>query len=175
MAAFTNAYRRAFETRPWATLAATNGVMSVIADGLAQSFEQRKKSRSGGDSGAWDLARSGRFLAFGVGMAPLLAEWNQFIENRFPLRDQLGRVSLAALGRRVAVDQIALCVDANERAVWPRHVCRCHGAHGGAHVCCGAREEVPRRIRAGAPRQLAGVAAYPACQLPVHAAAVRRC
>ncbi|WFD34736.1 hypothetical protein MCUN1_001580 [Malassezia cuniculi] len=106
MAAFANAYRRAFESHPWATLAATNGTMSVIADGLAQAFEYRKNVHSGADA-VWDAARSGRFLVFGVGMAPLLAEWNQFIETRFPLRTQLGRVSLGALARRVAVDQIA--------------------------------------------------------------------
>lgn len=136
MAAFTNAYRHAFETRPWATLAATNGVMSVIADGLAQTFEQRKRMRGGDDRALWDVARSGRFLAFGVGMAPLLAEWNQFIETRFPLRTQLGRVSLAALGRRVAVDQIALCVLADLCALWPRDVCRLHGSHGGPYLGC---------------------------------------
>lgn len=55
----------------------------------------------------WDFARSSRFLAFGVGMAPLLCEWNKFIEYRFPLRNaaQVGKVSLVALGKRVAVDQ----------------------------------------------------------------------
>lgn len=105
-AAIGNAYRRAFEASPWATLAVTNGTLSVVADSLAQTFERRDKVRAG-EQTQWDVARSGRFLAFGVGMAPLLAEWNFFIERRFPLRTQLGKVSLAALGRRVAVDQIA--------------------------------------------------------------------
>ena len=92
--------------------------------------------RGGDDSALWDVARSGRFLAFGVGMAPLLAEWNQFIETRFPLRTQLGRVNLAALGRRVAVDQIALCVFADLCALWPRDVCRLHGSYGGPYLGC---------------------------------------
>lgn len=62
----------------------------------------------------WDVARTARFFAFGTLMAPLLAEWNKFIEFRFPLKSagaaasNVGKVSLKALGKRVAVDQILL-------------------------------------------------------------------
>ena len=65
---------------------------------------------------SWDVARTGRFFAFGVMMAPLLAEWNKFIEFRFPLRTVSGgassssivKVSMAALAKRVSVDQLGL-------------------------------------------------------------------
>lgn len=157
MSAFRSAYRsfgafyaRSFAQRPWLTLAVANGTLGVIADSLAQGLEHTQATRKEGESASkeqgWDYARSGRFLAFGVGMAPLLAEWNKFIEYRFPLRASgaagtagtastgaaagaagaaragaaasaaattagtLGRVSLLALGKRVAFDQILLCV-----------------------------------------------------------------
>lgn len=102
-------YQHAFAAHPWATLSATNGSLNVLADSLAQTFERRKAMRDGVGQ-PWDWARSGRFLAFGVGMAPLLAEWNRWIEFRFPLRSIHGHVQLGALLRRVAVDQIGLCV-----------------------------------------------------------------
>ncbi|PWN18689.1 hypothetical protein BCV69DRAFT_235743, partial [Microstroma glucosiphilum] len=121
-------YARSFAARPWATLAVTNGTLSVVADSLAQSLE-RYQSRPTLDNATstgtadtreawkWDWSRTGRFAFFGVGMAPLLAEWNKFIEYRFPLRTvgaapaagaaaAGGKVSLVALGKRVAFDQI---------------------------------------------------------------------
>ena len=116
-AAFSAFYARNFERRPWVTLAVTNGALGVLADGVAQSLErvsvtqqrERDPKSAPPESGneAWDWERSGRFLAFGVGMAPLLAEWNRFIEFRFPLRSAAGVVRLSALAKRVAVDQIA--------------------------------------------------------------------
>lgn len=103
-------YSSSFSRRPWATLAVANGTLGVIADGLAQSLERREGKSKSPD---WDWARSGRFATFGVVMAPVLAEWNKFIEYRFPLRAATssnaaaaaGRVSLLALGKRVAFDQ----------------------------------------------------------------------
>lgn len=134
--AFSSFYTRNFERRPWITLAVTNGILGVIADGAAQSLErisaaqqrqeQAESSSSASDKvtatvsqvteqGAWDWSRSGRFLAFNVGMAPLLAEWNKFLEFRFPLRSPAAvaagtaaGVSLRALGNRVAMDQLFL-------------------------------------------------------------------
>lgn len=142
-AAFGRFYARSFAKHPWLTLAAANGTLGVVADSLAQTFEKQQRrmkdrqSSANDDERGWDFQRSGRFLAFGVGMAPLLAEWNKFIEFRFPLRSvspgaassatssgsvaaargsmaatnmaaQAGKVSLAALGKRVAFDQILL-------------------------------------------------------------------
>lgn len=129
-------YARSFERRPWVTLAVANGTLGAIADTLAQTLEryQRRQASSsilpssGGNgkigevekqlstgvqeglSKPWDGARTARFFAFGVLMAPLLAEWNKFIEFRFPLRaasaaTSAGKVSLVALAKRVTVDQ----------------------------------------------------------------------
>lgn len=141
--AFSSLYARNFDRRPWITLAVTNGILGVAADGAAQTLERisQSQSREQGqqriDSTAekiaasvssanhagqdWDWSRSGRFLAFNVAMAPLLAEWNKFLEFRFPLRattptapsaggpaGTLGKVSLRALGSRVAMDQVFL-------------------------------------------------------------------
>lgn len=141
--AFSAFYTRNFERRPWVTLAVTNGVLGVIADGAAQSLERISASQSRAEaesrpssstpaldkvkelkhSEPWDWSRSARFLAFNVGMAPILAEWNRFLEFRFPLRSAataaagaagggvagtLGKVSLRALGNRVAMDQVLL-------------------------------------------------------------------
>ncbi|SPO23647.1 related to SYM1 - protein required for ethanol metabolism [Ustilago trichophora] len=138
--AFSAFYTRNFDRRPWLTLAVTNGILGVVADGAAQSLErisaaqtqQQEAEWSSQQSptpsldkdthvktsqdSSWDWSRSGRFLAFNVGMAPLLAEWNRFLEFRFPLRSasaapataaaSLGKVSLRALGSRVAMDQL---------------------------------------------------------------------
>ena len=133
--AFGAFYTRNFERRPWVTLAVTNGILGVLADGAAQSLERISAAQSRQEASdvtaksgsspiseiatesGWDFSRSGRFLAFNVGMAPLLAEWNKFLEFRFPLRTAtagaglaagLGKVSLRALGSRVATDQVLL-------------------------------------------------------------------
>lgn len=135
--AFSSFYARNFDRRPWVTLAVTNGVLGVVADGAAQTLERVSQAQKRAESsqletstavaeakeaGSWDWSRSGRFLAFNVGMAPLLAEWNRFLEFRFPLRASpaaagagaaagaaaLGKVSLRALGSRVAMDQLFL-------------------------------------------------------------------
>lgn len=134
-------YARSFERRPWLTLAIANGTLGAIADTIAQTLERinRRSSQStqastvkessthddddDDDVQRWNGARTARFFVFGVGMAPLLAEWNHFIEHRFPLRTMsaaaaggrlagvagstAAKVSLTALGKRVAVDQIA--------------------------------------------------------------------
>ncbi|CCF52613.1 hypothetical protein NDA11_003653 [Ustilago hordei] len=137
--AFSSFYTRNFDRRPWMTLAVTNGIFGVLADGAAQSLERISEAQSRQqaaefsesasdkitatvsqitEQSSWDWSRSGRFLAFNVGMAPLLAEWNKFLEFRFPLRSPataaagaagtLGKVSLRALGSRVAMDQLLL-------------------------------------------------------------------
>ncbi|SJX63256.1 related to SYM1-protein required for ethanol metabolism [Sporisorium reilianum f. sp. reilianum] len=134
--AFSAFYARNFERRPWVTLAVTNGLLGVVADGAAQTLERISQAQSQQQqqdstrekvasvvaapqgTSEWDWSRSGRFLAFNVGMAPLLAEWNRFLEFRFPLRSStpagaaagaastLGKVSVRALANRVAMDQL---------------------------------------------------------------------
>lgn len=114
-------YSSSFSRRPWLTLAVANGTLGVIADGLAQTLDRREQppppkttTDTASTAQSWDFARSGRFLTFGVVMAPLLAEWNKFIEYRFPLRPaagtpaSLGKVSMVALAKRVAFDQVLL-------------------------------------------------------------------
>lgn len=124
-------YARSFERRPWVTLAVANGTLGAIADTLAQTLERYQrpttptpaklseklgvefstnvKDQVDKAASSWDLARTGRFFTFGVLMAPLLAEWNKFIEFRFPLRSvgagPAAKASLTALAKRVAVDQ----------------------------------------------------------------------
>ncbi|KAK0551317.1 hypothetical protein OC861_002409 [Tilletia horrida] len=84
---FSAFYARSFQRHPYITLAVANGALGVVADTLAQGFEKfNAKKVPAKDGQAWDFARSARFLTFGVGMAPILAEWNHFIEHRFPLR-----------------------------------------------------------------------------------------
>ncbi|UZJ56929.1 hypothetical protein CBS101457_006249 [Exobasidium rhododendri] len=127
-------YARSFERRPWVTLAVANGTLGAIADTLAQTLERYQRpstatkiitehldsaktaltgTESSPSSVPWDVARTGRFFAFGVMMAPLLAQWNNFIEFRFPLRGSVGsgvgsvaKVSMTALAKRVSVDQL---------------------------------------------------------------------
>ncbi|KAN0065875.1 hypothetical protein ACQY0O_001006 [Thecaphora frezii] len=119
--AFGQFYTRNFERRPWLTLAVTNGFLGLVADSVAQSFErlshrqnQTRLASSDPQQPSWDWARNARFLVFNASVAPLMAEWNRFLEFRFPLRPALvgsaakeaGKVSAKALAKRVAFDQI---------------------------------------------------------------------
>ncbi len=147
--AFSAFYAKSFERRPYLTLAVVNGALGFISDSLAQGFSAVNSSKQPeridapaksptdtatekASSGGYDVARSARFFAFNVCMAPILAEWNKFIEYRFPLSPKggagaaaaatsagsqaaikqaamaAGKTSLLAWGKRVAVDQIAL-------------------------------------------------------------------
>ncbi|WFD40532.1 uncharacterized protein MJAP1_003518 [Malassezia japonica] len=107
-------YQHCFETRPWATLIVTNGTLTVVADALAQTFdrEQEKKKaekqliKSEPQPVSWDWHRSARFLAFGSGVAPALAEWNKFLEHNFHIRSATGRMLWGGLARRVLTDQL---------------------------------------------------------------------
>jgi protein Mpv17 len=153
--AFSAFYARSFEQHPWITLGVANATLGALSDVIAQNFEAFNKRRaldsasatisdnkgaekalvSRNDSAGYDPVRSARFFAFGAGMAPILAEWNKFIEHRFPLKATstastgaaaaaavtsgartavknaavaAGKTSLKAWAKRVAVDQIAL-------------------------------------------------------------------
>lgn len=97
-------YNRMFEKYPWGTLAVTNGLLTAIADGLAQTFDRRSEGKPLLE---WDFARSSRFLIFGSAIAPLLAEWNHFIEHKFRIRGASGSLIWSGLMRRVMTDQIA--------------------------------------------------------------------
>jgi len=99
----TMLYKRAFDRHPWATLAVTNGILTVIADSLAQVYEHRSVSDA---VQKWDHQRSGRFLFFGTAVAPLLAEWNKFLEFRFPIHSATGTMLWGGLMRRLFMDQV---------------------------------------------------------------------
>lgn len=114
-------YQHFFDTRPWATLIATNGTLTVIADALAQNLDRKKTTskddqqrgqviNSSTQDWAWDWHRSGRFLAFGSAVAPFLGEWNKFLEHRFPMRTNTGKLIISGLLRRVTLDQLFLYV-----------------------------------------------------------------
>ncbi|KII93324.1 hypothetical protein PLICRDRAFT_171099 [Plicaturopsis crispa FD-325 SS-3] len=111
MASFSlaRAYQRSFEARPNGTLAIAGGCLNALGDGVAQITQnvlaEEHEARPG-----YDALRTLRFFAFGFALSPLVGRWNLFLEHRFPLRAQpgVGRVSLRALGKRLACDQIAM-------------------------------------------------------------------
>lgn len=137
---------------------------------------------------------------------PIIGRWNFFLERHFPLRapmfgGQQGKVSLWALGKRVAADQLLMCVVSSrltkhrliivQGARWPGPFPRLNGHHGGSRQATHSRK-VPRSVQAAHNRKLGGVACCPgvfltarlrggecaharffaACQLPVHALAI---
>ncbi|KIP11486.1 hypothetical protein PHLGIDRAFT_114613 [Phlebiopsis gigantea 11061_1 CR5-6] len=116
--ALARVYQQSFEAHPWTTLAITNGALSAFSDVVAQ-FTQRAicdpKGRDSHDRPPFDLTRTARFFAFGFSMGPVIGRWNVFLEKNFPLRAPSltgrhgkGKVSLKALGKRVAADQILM-------------------------------------------------------------------
>jgi protein Mpv17 len=75
----------------------------------------------------YDVPRTFRFFIYGVGISmyspfflrpastiatlgPFLGRWNHFLETKFPLRSIGGKVSLPALSKRVAADQLIMSV-----------------------------------------------------------------
>ncbi|KAF5384707.1 hypothetical protein D9757_006196 [Collybiopsis confluens] len=70
--------------------------------------QNRKEELTG--SPRYDLDRTLRFFCFGFAISPLIGRWNLFLERRFPLRTYPGsnKVSLKALSKRVAADQIIM-------------------------------------------------------------------
>ncbi|KAL4399128.1 hypothetical protein ACI68E_003501 [Malassezia pachydermatis] len=100
-------YRRSFERRPWLTLAITNGGLTLLADVLAQSVERITRTDLAPQPD-WDYARSARFLTYGTAMGPFLAEWNKFLEFKFPIRSPSGAMLVGGLARRVMADQILM-------------------------------------------------------------------
>lgn len=133
--AVARAYQQSFETRPYATLAIANGALNALGDIVAQLTEKFVRLPSffpctrGADDDPpqnmpvharewrYDIPRTLRFAAFGVGMGPMIGRWNFVLERYFPLRSAnvppgggKAPVSLRALGKRVAADQLFMCV-----------------------------------------------------------------
>ncbi|KAJ7783543.1 hypothetical protein DFH07DRAFT_788131 [Mycena maculata] len=109
MAALTiaRAYQTSFDTRPHTTLAVTGGCFNALGDVVAQcSHNILKKPHD--ERSPFDPIRTLRFFVFGATISPLLGRWNGFLERQFPLRALNGKVSLRALSKRVAADQIVM-------------------------------------------------------------------
>jgi len=114
-------YQHAFDSRPYLTLATANGVLSSFADCVAQASQILL---SNDHAQKYDLPRTARFLAFGIGMGilsashptlvlialgPVIGRWNTVLEVAFPLR-HTGRsqVNPIALAKRVLSDQLLM-------------------------------------------------------------------
>ncbi|KAI0690678.1 hypothetical protein BC835DRAFT_1434334 [Cytidiella melzeri] len=119
--ALARVYQQSFESHPYGTLALTNGALNALGDVVAQVTQnliqpptQRALDRD--DRPHFDYTRTARFFAFGMAMGPVIGRWNFFLERHFPLRSsvifkgrmQEGKVSLKALGKRVAADQLVM-------------------------------------------------------------------
>lgn len=157
-AAIGRVYNQAFDRSPAGTLAVTNGLLSGVADIVAQgtqigmAYRQSKEQENEKHNPymgppakvpipQYDPIRTGRFIIFGTMMGPILARWNHFLEHRFPLRPlsaqaaaskevakgaggpvenvqrimlsssggvTAGKVSIAALAKRVGADQAVM-------------------------------------------------------------------
>ncbi|KAJ7042468.1 hypothetical protein C8F04DRAFT_78704 [Mycena alexandri] len=111
MAAITlaRAYQTSFDTRPHTTLAVTGGCFNALGDIVAQVshniLRQPHEERA-----PYDPTRTLRFFVFGASISPFIGRWNVFLERQFPLRaiKGTGKVSLKALSKRVAADQIVM-------------------------------------------------------------------
>lgn len=117
--ALARAYQQSFEHHPYGTLAVTNGALNALGDLVAQLTERHIGPRK--EAWKYDIPRTLRFFAFGFGMGPLIGRWNFFLERNFPLRplgfalpavartgNGKGRVSIRALSKRVAADQLIM-------------------------------------------------------------------
>jgi len=101
MAAVGRVYNQAFDRSPAGTLAVTNGLLSAVADIVAQgtqmglAYRDVQKTRSSplhpgpNTYPAYDPQRTLRFLLFGTFMGPILSKWNHFLEVTFPLRPKV--------------------------------------------------------------------------------------
>ncbi|KAF8203275.1 hypothetical protein BJ912DRAFT_350795 [Pholiota molesta] len=115
MAALTlaRAYQYSFDTHPNLTLALMGGSLNAVGDAMAQLAQMYCVSFGPKDCEKprkYDFQRTARFFVFGMGISPIMGRWNKFLERRFPLRslNNTGRVSITALSKRVACDQLVM-------------------------------------------------------------------
>ncbi|KAI5119930.1 hypothetical protein M0805_000895 [Coniferiporia weirii] len=91
------AYQHSFDSRPYTTLALTNGAFSAVGDAVAQLAQiLMAKPAEHEDALKYDPQRTLRFFTFGFAMGPLIGRWNKFLELRFPLRKASSRPGLNA-------------------------------------------------------------------------------
>ncbi|KAJ3771535.1 hypothetical protein FB446DRAFT_789503 [Lentinula raphanica] len=108
--AVARAYQASFQSRPNTTLAVTGGTLNALGDFVAQTYQNTYGKQPHTGPARYDLDRTLRFFCFGFAISPLLGRWNVFLERHFPLRPSTGagNVSLKALFKRVAADQIVM-------------------------------------------------------------------
>ncbi|KAF9785962.1 hypothetical protein BJ322DRAFT_1189868 [Thelephora terrestris] len=111
--ALARIYQQSFESRPYYTLAVTNGTLNALGDVVAQSVQLLTNSqRNEYHHSTYDPARTVRFFIFGLGMGPLIGRWNVFLERRFPPRvgrpTDNSRISISGLTKRVSSDQLLM-------------------------------------------------------------------
>ncbi|KZT21716.1 hypothetical protein NEOLEDRAFT_1099047 [Neolentinus lepideus HHB14362 ss-1] len=109
--AIARAYQQSFDTHPYGTLAVTNGALNALGDFVAQIAQKTFGPREDRQRQRYDVLRTLRFFAFGFTMGPIIGRWNIFLERKFPLRTIqsgpiAGKVSIPALTKRVAADQL---------------------------------------------------------------------
>ncbi|KXN83556.1 Protein sym1 [Leucoagaricus sp. SymC.cos] len=112
------AYQNSFRTHPNVTLALTGGTLNALGDFVAQvsqnvvssSCLQTRKEHE--PHRPYDYARTARFFFFGLTISPVMGRWNAYLEARFPLKRYryTKKINLGALGKRVAADQLLMCV-----------------------------------------------------------------
>ncbi|GAW09292.1 hypothetical protein F5879DRAFT_939998 [Lentinula edodes] len=108
--AVARAYQASFQSRPHTTLAVTGGTFNALGDFVAQTYQNTYGKQEHTGPFRYDLDRTLRFFCFGFAISPLIGRWNVFLERHFPLRASSGSgsVSLKALFKRVAADQIVM-------------------------------------------------------------------
>jgi len=107
--AVARVYQQSFQTHPNSTLAVTGGTFNALGDFVAQTY-QNTVGKEEHSVARYDVDRTIRFFCFGFAISPLIGRWNTFLERQFPLRVTSGssKVSLKALSKRVAADQIIM-------------------------------------------------------------------
>ncbi|EIM83393.1 uncharacterized protein STEHIDRAFT_101589 [Stereum hirsutum FP-91666 SS1] len=107
--AVARAYQHSFDTRPNATLAVAGGALTALGDVVAQVTQNiRARRELHHTRPQYDAKRTLRFFIFGAAMSPFIGRWNKFLEWRFPLRSEGGKISMSSLTKRVAADQIIM-------------------------------------------------------------------
>ncbi|KAF7306725.1 hypothetical protein MIND_00464200 [Mycena indigotica] len=86
----------------------TGGALNALGDIVAQLNHNVKTRNTHDKHENWDPVRTARFFIFGASISPFLGRWNAFLERKFPLRAAGAKLSLNALSKRVACDQIIM-------------------------------------------------------------------
>jgi len=101
------AYQQSFDSRPYTTLAITNGTLTALGDVVAQATQIFMAKPGHHDTRPkYDPLRTLQFFTFGFGMGPLIGRWNKFLEARFPLRLRSASFSPLSAGVRIGPEPL---------------------------------------------------------------------